>query len=73
MIQTIKDQVEEYRQQFYISGDVHIFYKLEGIGSIVNRSQDEHKISVLDATILKREINDLMNTISKYCEEKGNV
>jgi hypothetical protein len=73
MIQTIKEQIKEYKQQFYHKDDTNIFYKLEGIGSIVNRLQDEHKISVLDATNLKREINDLMNIINKYCKEKRNV
>jgi hypothetical protein len=73
MIQSIKDQVEEYRQQFYASGNPDILYKLECIIDIVRRLDIKKEISLLDSLNIKREIEGLMKTINGYIEEKKNV
>ena len=73
MIQTIKDQVEEYRHQFYITGNPDILYKLECIVDIVRRLDIKKEISLLDSLNIKREVEGLMKTINGYIEEKKNV
>ena len=72
MIQTIKDQVEEYRHQFYITGNSDILYKLECIVDIVRRLDIKKEISLLDSLNIKREIEGLMKTINGYINEQEN-
>ena len=71
MIQTIKDQVEEYRQQFYASGNPDILYKLECIIDIVRRLDIKKEISLLDSLNIKREVEGLKKTISGYINEQS--
>jgi hypothetical protein len=73
MIQSIKDQVEEYRQQFYASGNPDILYKLECIIDIVRRLEIKKEISLLDSLNIKREVEGLKKTIKGFMEEKKNV
>ena len=73
MIQAIKDQVEEYRHQFYTTGNPDILYKLECIIDIVRRLDIKKEISLLDSLNIKREIEGLMKTINGYIGEKKNV
>ena len=73
MIQTIKEQIEEYRQQFYASGNPDILYKLEYIIDIVRRMDIKKEISLLDSLNIKRETEGLKKTIKGFIEEKKNV
>ena len=70
MIQTIKDLIEEYRHQFYASGNPDILHKLECIIDIVRRLDIKKEISLLDSLNIKREIEGLMKTINGYIDEK---
>ena len=73
MIQAIKDQVEEYRHQFYTTGNPDILYKLECIVDIVRRLDIKKEISLLDLLNIKREAEGLKKTIKGFIEEKKNV
>jgi hypothetical protein len=73
MIQSIKEQIEEYRQQFYASGNPDILYKLECIIDIVRRLEIKKEISLLDSLNIKREAEGLKRTIKGLIEEKKNV
>ena len=70
MIQSIKDLIEEYRHQFYTTGNPDILYKLECIVDIVRRMDIKKEISLLDSLNIKREIEGLMKTINGYINEK---
>ena len=71
MIQTIKDLVEEYRHQFYTTGNPDILHKLCCIVDIVRRMDIKKEISLLDFLNIKREIEGLMKTINGYINEQS--
>ena len=73
MIQTIKDQVEEYRHQFYTTGNPDILHKLICIIDIVRRLDIKKEISLLDSLNIKREVEELKKTIKGFIKEKKNV